>query len=1266
MATVSAKVIAVSAVVTLGALSAMAKTTTWTGGSGNWSTGTWSDGRPETGDSVIFAPTEAGAEIVNDLGAMTLESIKYRGTLGYSFTSADALTLTSATPVVFDDNGVFTNAANLVIGSGDISITLGSGNRTIVFTGSIAGEGNLKYVGGGSTTVFLELRGANSYLGDTTWRMCTVRAYHPDAFGTNYSMVSCVGGSGSLSLMAEGTMRCGYRATAGITLSFNRSCEMTGDIVIPDAATNVFSFADQVAVKLSGMITGGAMSITGYSSASVEISGDNDFLGIIDNNVGLVGKHCHAFGGFLECITGGSGEIVFDAAGDWPCDYIARPGSVTRILQNCTMSGDMTWPAMTNPYQVYFDADNLKNTVTFNGRMHGGGVYFRGYSANGVVINGDNDHAGTKIHMMAATLGHTNAVGAVGSTLTYAGNGSGSLTFKVGGVYPINFYFDNSNNQLMFSQTTYITGDIVNTAAGTHIMRVENGKEVHFYGAYTKTGGYLYPCCVGSDTSCGEMHFHGKLETSFWNGSPWSQINGWTYLYDSSNDLATIMPGYSTNIRCMDVEVLGGATVDFNRDVGTNCGRMDLNGFDQTVGGIVDDGNAPGTSRYFTTPDGQPAQLTLRATASATSKARFDGPLTLVYDPTQDCRQTFIDRVNAMTGELVVQGGTLALADGASFAEVSGLTVAANAAFEQADTAAVGSLAGVKTVELATSASLSLAETLTIDALYLNGQRQEPGTYTPDGAAGTVPLAPLKAGALVVVESPWDTKDANWQVGGANTDLTDASNWEDGAQDFVHGGLRGYFNVGEGATVNAAAVMKGLVFGGAAGAFALSGAETLTVRELGLTVGAGKTVTLTAPLELGSDQEWNVAEGGVLRVAGALTAKTGSERLLKTGLGPLYLDCESGELGPFQAGTSRTDPSGPIVVNVASNAFGTASDDYGVYIYGKTANPGQGQLSIAQTTVIERPVTIDASNDYYDFVVQSSRTARFTKLFRHLGSMRCQTGTDSRIVCEGGYYIDDWMCFNGPGRWIFRTEPITVKYFYFSGGTTVDIEVSGNTLQGLDFSGPSTLNVKVPYAVDMKSQRVYFATANGVFCVSGDQEIGQFMKLTAGEITSTQPSTIYFNQVTGKSGGSSDLCKPITNGAVRVTGSVVLYKHGDLEYAQNCEATTTGGFGVDEGSLKLLALARVPNALRFFAEGTGRLELDAAVTLNRKATLTVDSTAKVVLGSDQTIRLLNLNGQPAEPGVYTPDGANGTIAASWLEGGSLTVTGISGMVLLVK
>lgn len=763
-----------------------------------------------------------------------------------------------------------------------------------------------------------------------------------------------------------------------------------------------------------------------------------------------------------------------------------------------------------------------------------------------------------------------------------------------------------------------------------------------------------------------------------------------TYEFYAANDIPNLHLSRAQRIHAKTVDAFLCAPVislDTSMSEGTSVlsGEMDLCGSDQKFDRISS--TAEYSNRGIIKTTGAAATLTLAGTGSAYTYAMLADELTVIWNPVDaSFTQTFLNRVHTMTGSLIVSNGTLAVEGATSFAGAKRIEIASGARL-LVNTTLADAFAAVERIDIARGGTLEIvsgATPFTLEAAVLDiasgasvvlpgSQGCEFLSIVKDGeplAMGVYDSAnlPEVSGGRIISRGETATRvDARWSGGGSGFMASDPANWVGGTVPvLVNGSL--YATFGDGGTkVETAAGYDwlGMEF---TRDFEVAGSGKLTLRGGGIAAGVQSPCTnvVSVPLWLRAAQEWQVGAGSRLEVNGGVAGNGyGSYSVSKTGPGELHLNAPSPGMGAFTLGSSGVN-GGKVVVNTATNAFGEASDQE-VTIYSKNSE-GTGNLTVAASTVIERPFVFATGSDYGNILkLHEDVEVRFTKYVNLTGNMRMSCDGRNKVVLEGGgKFMDGWLCFSSAWNiaekwpmteWIFTGEnPYDINYLYMSGFVDVTLDTAVRTLNTFEIKSICALRLTKPYVLDNTVTKGRLNHASAVFSVVGDQSMGAFDQLTAGTVTSPVPSTIYCNQ-----GDSA-----VTNSGVCITGAVAIFKRGSAIFVQDKDSDTTGGMGVGEGTLVLTEKAKFPNATIFRVEDEGRAELEARNLLGKNTKVMIDSTARLDLAGDQRVKELWVDGVKRPCGIYGSQTSGAPNALEGVSGSGRLIVGDVGMFIRVR
>ena len=497
-----------------------------------------------------------------------------------------------------------------------------------------------------------------------------------------------------------------------------------------------------------------------------------------------------------------------------------------------------------------------------------------------------------------------------------------------------------SADQWFYGQMKSYNGNIRGTR---YLLQVDSGVNVKFTGAIEVPEG---PLALLYKTESGKhvVAFNGPVQVQSFNATlvtsllPLTSATAKATFAHENNAIA--------NLHVNFWDVVAGARNAF----GTNAvvrfgyaldgrGILDLAGFDQQVDRIeLNDAYPLPTSgeRAFQghqIKSATPATLTLRATADATSDARFEGAVSLVWNPVAASTLTLSSdaaRIHPTTGSLIVSNGTMVVAGTNSFPKVAALEVADGAMFDGRGVIENAGLASEMSVRLGTNAKWKLADgaSIALKSLVIGDSTLPGGVYTGDvSVEGATKLDQLEGACMVYVEqTSREAVSKIWAGQGVDTSVATLANWKDATElpNFQDGSLVATFaEAGTEAVLASGMNWKGLRFD-APNDFAVKGTA-----DAGLALGDGGIVvavpasgtrgySVEAPVTIAADQSWVFPEtssdvslalkGGLRQVAGGF-----AYTVTKSGDAPLVLDLgESDYAGSFVISNGRVTVSGSL------------------------------------------------------------------------------------------------------------------------------------------------------------------------------------------------------------------------------------------------------------------------------------------------------------------------------------------------------------------
>ena len=884
------------------------------------------------------------------------------------------------------------------------------------------------------------------------------------------------------------------------------------------------------------------------------------------------------------------------------------------------------------------------------------------------------------------------------ASLKFAGSATCVLTgetFKVSGaVSAISSQSIIYNDIIVTGTQCQFYGDI--TIESTKTIKIGGRATSKFYGSISGASATIVD---GAQTWAqgGAVYFYGPLKVAAVKA-----LNNGTmslpYYFGSTENEWTVLEIGWPQFYCLEEGVLPETTVlGFNTTIqpGTGSGNRILNLYnknqiiDRIAGPVLPANKDYYYVRSINSSTAEPTRLTLKATADATTYARIQDAISLVYAPAGDCKQTFMDREHLTSGDIIVSNGTFRVAGTSSFANVKRIVVVDGATFELA-TEAANALAGVTNILLGAGAHFAIAASaatpftasavtleadstatfdLPEDANYLFASVVVDGVPL-DGDTYTGGVAPFSGtGEITVPDVERPTVEATWNGNGADDGIATEGNWAGGATPALKAGslLPLFASGGSQALVDRALDFKGLHFGGEAASFSLvsnSLSASLTLRQSGITVDASHTATVDVPVTIKSDETWTIGAGSTLRLkspadmttayavtvagSGATSGSVVSEQRTSV----LRLDAGNGFIGDLSVSGTKVD------VHSTTNAFGPSGDG--------VVTLGNSQL-ILRGGVIERPVTLSGQNNKY-YWLSVYGTNVLTKPFVHTSDAywRPKFNSGSRFVAEGGVTVHCDVIVTGGGEIIVRGKPwkhantsSTVSALELTGGETMRFEVAGNVIRRLKFASGCKVHFEVdnPFSGQIS---LFFNSGRSTVDLHGHEvSVYDVGSLSGGTVTSETPGML---KLTAQNA-------VVTNTAVKFTGEAGFGMSGTGAVFFNAAMESTASLAVSKGRLGFTENGNWRNATNVTVNGTGRLVVAKAKTFSPDASMAIAGSGVVEIPAGTTLRVasLTVDGAPVPKGSYgsSESPADKTYAGHFAGAGSLAV-GKGGFMLIIE
>ena len=358
-------------------------------------------------------------------------------------------------------------------------------------------------------------------------------------------------------------------------------------------------------------------------------------------------------------------------------------------------------------------------------------------------------------------------------------------------------YSDN-NNCVVFYTNTHLTADITSTRSirlrhnpRSTATPTSGGPSTVFDGRLDAPGKTVFLNVYGT------MEINGPVTAAVLSGGEAWSGGGLLKLTSPASRIGRLIL-CNNKVSCGAADVLGDAEL-YWRLTGSASGGLslvDIGGHDQSVAALShhyfgstswDDARFT-SGNYFCVKSTNPATLTVTGLdTDATAYATLRGAVSLVVDAAEHpgFRQTFAANANPFTGSVTVRRGTLALADGASFTGLSGLTVEDGGRFDAADLTSAPF--GTKRIPLTLATGARVAfpdgQKVELSSLKVGGRLLAPGVYFPENlpqlehgvllvydASGKLPSTTGFTAPAVIAEPTAVVGDQTWEIP-ANTSL---------------------------------------------------------------------------------------------------------------------------------------------------------------------------------------------------------------------------------------------------------------------------------------------------------------------------------------------------------------------------------------------------------------------------------------------------------------------------------------------------------------
>jgi len=939
-----------------------------------------------------------------------------------------------------------------------------------------------------------------------------------------------------------------------------------------------------------------------------------------------------AFSGIT--FTNGTGAFILSGNG------ITLNGNISNLS---TSAKTLNLPMVLSGTRTLFGSNAA---FTLNGLLSGPGGLNTCVTNNTLTLAGNNTYEGfTTVSNGTLLVTHSNALGsAAAGTRVFCGtDGTLKLSGNIEVAEPL--FLNGAKPQAIFYNSSLISDVGTNTVSGlitkegTFRIRTESGAKTLILsgGMQQVSGGTLGFNPQGGSTIIIKnkplLLGTGIGIQSEYSGTVVLAVPGNTYSSLLIVDRHTVRTDVADALCPTATLTVGGSWAP--------DALLDMNGFDQTTAQLRWDHNiyGGGNNGYRAVTSAVPATLTVNQTGDSVYAGALAGAVRLVKNGGGTL--TFSNVTSTTTGDITVNGGTLAVAENGGFGAsskfwVNGGTLELRNGNALPDTATVRLLEGAKF-------KIKTGVTETIDKLFLDGEQQVSGTWGVTGSGATfVNDAYLSGGGVVNVTSgpsiPY--ADALWDGGGADMNLSTADNWTNDVPPSFGGTARAIFAAGGAtATVDTAVSFVRMVFQADTDFTLAAGAGIITNGAGGLKAGVpnavSRTYTIAEDVVFDQHQFWSITNNGAgvttLNVAGALDDGAGAYDLTKRGNGVLVLSGNNAFDGKFSSGTNG------YVVIAHGNALGSTNGATEIQAGSYLRIDGGSGITVGETLTMAGDAIIGYAGTLRNNTGSNTWSGKITA---NGARIRCEANTLLEIT--GGV---DGTSFTGApvsgGTLRFSQKPITAATVdcNCSAGNFL-LSVGGNQFTTL-LSGGGYFRVDVPNAWPANVSFTVGTTyaPGSVNDLNGnDQTVGTLMTGESGAnrriIYSVAPAKLTVNQSANSEYNGS------------FTGAVSLVKLGTGNLMLTGTNTTFGGFTVSNGTLTVANQGTLgPNCTNIVVGGTGTLSLSNSVTIADSATVLMPAagvgTAKIHLagGVTESVGWLFYGGKMQRAGTYGAQGS---------------------------
>ncbi|MEK0450785.1 MAG: hypothetical protein RL088_3053 [Verrucomicrobiota bacterium] len=988
---------------------------------------------------------------------------------------------------------------------------------------------------------------------------------------TNFSSITA---NESVNVTASGTIGTGG-TVAPITVATGKNMNFGTQAFSTAAGTGLIKNGDGILTIAGGTYAGGFT----LNAGTVALAGVNGMGsgGALTINSGIIRSSSTAARDLTGKFTGG-----ITVGGDFTLGDAVNTGSLTftnnvalgaasrtiTVNSNVTFGGVVSGSAgvgitKEGAGQFTFSGANTYSgaTIVNAGILAISNSSALGTTAGSTTINGGNSTTGVSLSLSTATTGLT-----IAENLNFFGNAAGraNLTNSSAQNHTLTGAIDVSSATNLTQFTSSGTGSI--TISGDITGTMSGGAVFFVRGTSTSATNQV----IGNVNLTGGSF--AKTDAGTWIVGAAGKTYSWPNTLVAVGTLKTGAAGVLPSA----------AELTLGNSTGGSSGVLDINGFNQTIAGIIYNGGSATTGTRTITNSGAAATLTVNTATdysptagTAVDSAVLTGANLSVLK--QGAGKLTLSGANSHGGTTTISAGTLVLAGTGAAISASPITLNQ------------GTLTGSGTANSVTVASNAGAIISNNDGVA--GAAFTIGTLTFNGTATVNTFSNSTSAAIV-------TTSLASNAAGTVTINPAAASWINGS------------------TYDLVSYAGGSIGGAGFGQFALGTVSGLSARQTPTFGNSGTAITLAIA---GDNPKWTGADG-----ANWQTGTTGANenwKLVTAGTSTTFLTTDDVLFDDSASGTTAIDIN---LANVAPNAIAFNNSTLN-YTIGSTGGFGISTGGLTKNGT--GTVTLTSANAYAGLTTINQGVVNIQNATA-LGSAVAGTtvATGAALEFQGGINSAEPLTLNGTG--------------VGSGGALRNISGSNTISAAVAVAGGVRINSDAGLlTIDVASgNAIAGAAVNLTFGGAGNIVVADPIATTTGTITKDGTGTLTLSAANTFTGAAT-----VSQGTLEVSGGSALPNAGVVTIADVAGATlkiagsetiaavtgggTTGGNITIDAAQTLTLSAGGGNTHAGTVSGAGSLVLSGGTqTLNGVISLSGSATSISNTGATGTILTLGNSG----------------------------------------